>query len=525
MPSFKPKPTKKIIVNKKDAVTLDEKHKEFMSNFMIDESITIPRLKKYKKKLKKRLEKLLSKTSTKPGYNIRWSNDELNESGIIIDTDNLGDVDDTRIKPSLSSSSLINADCGDGDYSDIMYKMLDDNEDNDYYEENEHDIETDDTQTQNMNTIVHKLKSHEQQMRMKHVESCDDKIGCGQKLYLSFLEQKDMEKTNPVDSIMELKDDIEEVTKAIRTIKSGKKRYMLDNINHIFTYFDTKKQISNHSIQKSNKPTNDKVNMFFKISNNCSNTTNQAIVEQNMESKQNIVNKYLTNIDPSFLNIETYTYSIDVCSNCNKGEMILMDDDGILLCNKCFHSVQYLIDNEKPSYKETPKEVCFYAYKKINHFKEILSQFQGKETTKMPEEVIENIKHQVKKERIELSGLTYAKTKEILKKLGYNKYYEHITFIKQKLGIQPLTMSPELEETLCNLFIDIQSPYAKCVPDYRVNFLNYYYVLYKLCELLEEVKYLQYIPLLKDKDKLIEQDTIWCEMCKMLDWEFIATAT
>ena len=26
-----------------------------------------------------------------------------------------------------------------------------------------------------------------------------------------------------------------------------------------------------------------------------------------------IVNKYLTNVDPSFLNIETYTYSIEVC--------------------------------------------------------------------------------------------------------------------------------------------------------------------------------------------------------------------
>ena len=40
--------------------------------------------------------------------------------------------------------------------------------------------------------------------------------------------------------------------------------------------------------------------------------------------------------------------------------------------------MQYLIENEKPSYKEPPKEICFYAYKKINHFKEILAQFQGK---------------------------------------------------------------------------------------------------------------------------------------------------
>ena len=34
--------------------------------------------------------------------------------------------------------------------------------------------------------------------------------------------------------------------------------------------------------------------------------------------------------------------------------------------------MSYLIENDKPSYKEPPKEVCFYAYKKINHFKDFL---------------------------------------------------------------------------------------------------------------------------------------------------------
>ena len=44
--------------------------------------------------------------------------------------------------------------------------------------------------------------------------------------------------------------------------------------------------------------------------------------------------------------------------------------------------MKYLIENEKPSYKEPPKEVCFYAYKRINHLREILAQFQAKESIK-----------------------------------------------------------------------------------------------------------------------------------------------
>jgi len=151
-----------------------------------------------------------------------------------------------------------------------------------------------------------------------------------------------------------------------------------------------------------------------------------------------------------------------------------------------------------------------------------LSQFQAKESTDIPISVIEVIQQQIKKERIELSSLTNKKTKEILKKLGYNRYYEHIPFIKDKLGIKPPVMTPQLEDTLCNLFMDIQIPYSKYCPNDRVNFLNYYYTLYKLCELLGEMQYLEYFPMLKDQKK-IEQDEIWKKICNDLSWDFIPT--
>ena len=256
---------------------------------------------------------------------------------------------------------------------------------------------------------------------------------------------------------------------------------------------------------------------FFKIQhieNDNSGTENR---------NKNIVQKYLSNIDESFLDMNAFIRTTDICQSCYKGELIPLDDEGVLICNICAVSIPYLIENEKPSYKEPPKEVCFYAYKKINHFKEILAQFQGKETTQIPEDVVEQIQLQIKKERINLDQLTHYKTKEILKKLGFNKYYEHIAFIKNKLGMKPPVFSPELEEILCNLFMEIQSPYSKMCPDYRVNFLNYYYVLYKFCELLGEDQYLEDIPMLKDREKLIEQDETWKKMCIELDWEFMAT--
>ena len=333
-----------------------------------------------------------------------------------------------------------------------------------------------------------------------------------------------------IERVMELKDRIREINETIKDLKDKKNNYFLDNSKYIFEYFENKKNIDNAEITKDSN-----TNYSGTTANSSNTSKSQALFnffkiqcvepDQNgTENKnKNIVQKYLCNIDESFLDMNAFIRITDICQSCYKGELIPLDDEGVLICNECAVSVPYLIENEIPSYKEPPKEVCFYAYKKINHFKEILAQFQGKETTQIPDDVIEQIQQQIKKERIKLEQLTHYKTKEILKKLGFNKYYEHIAFIKNKLGIKPPVFSPELEETLCNLFMEIQSPYAKTCPDYRVNFLNYYYVLYKFCELLGEEQFLEDIPMLKDREKLIEQDETWKKMCVELDWEFIAT--
>lgn len=323
-----------------------------------------------------------------------------------------------------------------------------------------------------------------------------------------------------IEEIMELKDRIKEINETIKMTKHKKNEYFLDNSKYIFEYFENKKNIdaeNDRSVSKSQM-----LFSFFKMQNQSQNDTsgNNAISEN---TNKNIVQKYLSNVDEGFIDINSFVRPTDICEHCHKGELIPLEDEGVLICNMCAVNVPFLIENEKPSYKEPPKEVCFYAYKKINHFKEIISQFQGKETTQIPDDVIEQIQMQIKKERIQLEQLTHHKTKEILKKLGFNKYYEHIAFIKNKLGMKPPVFSQELEDTLYNLFMEIQSPYAKTCPDYRVNFLNYYYVLFKFCELLGETQYLHDIPLLKDREKLIEQDETWKKMCMELDWEFIAT--
>lgn len=323
-----------------------------------------------------------------------------------------------------------------------------------------------------------------------------------------------------IEEQLELSDRIKEINKLICELKKKKNNYYLNNSKYIFEYFENKKNIEN-SDENNIKPITTKNQLLFSIfkvqpnEQDC-NTTEEI-------NTKNLVQKYLSNIDESFIDMNLYLKNMDICSVCNIGEMTPLEDEGVLICNNCAVHIPYLIENEKPSYKEPPKEVCFYSYKKITHFKEIIAQFQGKETTQIPNDHIDIIEQQIKKERINMSELTYKKMKEILKKLELNKYYEHIAFIKNKLGIPPPVFSQELEETLYNLFMEILVPYAQVCPNTRVNFLNYHFVLYKLLELLGETQYLPNIPMLKDRVKLIEQDNLWRQICHINNWEAIPT--
>jgi len=249
-----------------------------------------------------------------------------------------------------------------------------------------------------------------------------------------------------------------------------------------------------------------------------------AAQTQNKEEtlgRDQLLDQYLQRMDPHYnrpshaLNDTSFQ-----CDGCGE-DMKVSVNDATISCPECgFHKL-ILMDSDKPSYKDPPREVSYYAYKRINHFNEWLAQFQAKESTEIPEEVFEAIQTQIKKERLQASSLNRTKIREILKKLKFNSYYEHVPHILSRLnGHTAPVMDRETEEKLRYLFKEIQPSFQKHCPADRSNFLSYSYVLYKLCELLELDGFLHCFPLLKNRDKLYAQDKIWEKICKDLQWEF-----
>jgi hypothetical protein len=327
-------------------------------------------------------------------------------------------------------------------------------------------------------------------------------------------------KSSQIDEYMETKDKIQQKKSQIKSLKSQEKEYFLENSKYIFDYFEQKKEIS----AGGGKQNVNVLNSFFKINAKTTESANPTSDKYNQSRKT--YQSYWKNVSNDYINIQDYIVSSDVCEYCKTGEMIPQDEEGILICNNstCGKFITYIVDSSKPTNKEPPNEVSYTAYIRLNHFKEILSQFQAKETTQIPDDVIQAIQDRIKKERIKnYSEINYDKMREILRKLGLNKYFEHIQYINSMFGIKPPIMNEELHETLCVLFIEIQKPWAMHCPANRRNFFNYTYTLYQLCVLLNQTQYLPYIPMMKDREKQLDQDMIWKKVCMELDWEFFPT--
>jgi len=243
--------------------------------------------------------------------------------------------------------------------------------------------------------------------------------------------------------------------------------------------------------------------------------------------RKDIYQKYLKEVeDENDIFEKKCEVDVEPCKNCGKAFTKVLDDQqSDIICTECGHTEYFL--SEELGFKEEQEieKNVVYSYKRENHFNEWISQFQAKESTSVPEDVIGQLRTEFRKMKIKnLDEITHEKVRALLKKLDKNKYYEHAPYIATILGgITPPTMDQPLEDKLRLMFHKIQAPFEKHKPPARKNFLSYSYVLYKMCELLGEDMYLPCFPLLKSKEKLYIQDQIWKKICDELEWEFIKT--
>lgn len=216
-----------------------------------------------------------------------------------------------------------------------------------------------------------------------------------------------------------------------------------------------------------------------------------------------------------------------ICDACNVPK-VYNPSESCIICPECGVTIPYVEMNQKNLTfdEQVNLEVsnnC--AYKRVNHFSEWVISLQARESTVIPEEVLDAIRLELKKARFTTCDhATPQRVKSYLKKLRLAKWYEHTMAICHALGTPAPRLSPALETKLKSMFQEIQAPFdkwVKVVAPKRRNFLSYSYVLHKFSQLLGEDDLLVYFPLLKSQEKLRAMDVIWQRICAELEWEYI----
>tara|TARA_B110000208_G_C11798290_1_gene440661 strand:+ start:3433 stop:4617 length:1185 start_codon:yes stop_codon:yes gene_type:complete len=385
------------------------------------------------------------------------------------------------------------------------------------------------TQQQKSNT-----KSTLSVYHQKHIKKLGNKIKKKQvkinqlgelKLKLAKLESKSEIEPKDLKKKMNIIDNIHKInTSLINNNTDNLDDYLLNSSHLLYSYYDNDHVNASHTYSENKKTVLD---FFLKKPNQTiESSTHNNFKKTKISSKKKIMNDYLSSVIKNHVpDINDLKVNTDICRNCNVSNDYNYSK-GIIICPSCGIQNRILVDNDTPSYKDPPREITYFAYKKINHANEFLSQFQAKESTDIDNDIFDKIKDEIKKETyLNIANISYTKVREILKKLELTKYYEHCNYITNRLTGKPApVLDAATEEKLRNMFKEVQGPWLKFCPNDRVNFFSYPYIFYKFFELLDMDEYLEYCRLLKSREKLQEHDQVWKQICKELKWQYIPTA-
>jgi hypothetical protein len=236
------------------------------------------------------------------------------------------------------------------------------------------------------------------------------------------------------------------------------------------------------------------------------------------------------------INNESKKINNNICVECKKIK-VLHQSKGILVCVGCNEMDKFKPVIDVVDYNESRIKKPKMPYEKESHFSVWMAHFQARETKFVTKEIMDNINLEIKKYNYteeEKKNISNNHLLKILKKLGYNKHYKNLPYIRTKItGVYPPSFTKDEEELLKKMFKIIEQPFYRNKPKKRKNFLSYSYILYKFCEKLKYdakknnnlEKYIRYkkytkqLILLKTKN-LREQDVIWKKICLEINWDY-----
>jgi predicted RNA-binding Zn-ribbon protein involved in translation (DUF1610 family) len=233
--------------------------------------------------------------------------------------------------------------------------------------------------------------------------------------------------------------------------------------------------------------------------------------------KRELINEY----DMKFLDKKNTMIlaETELCQDCNV-QLYLDASQADLICPECGLCKITLTIDLPVSYKDAQnyEYKSQFRYDKKSHLLDWLRRLTSSEKTFIPDDLLNEIKIEIKKDQItDYSILTTKQIKKYLKKIKKTEYYDNIiTIINRLNNLPPFKLSEQVEDRINIMFQQIREPFERFKPKSRKNFFSYPFILAKFFKILELDEFIPYLIMLKSEEKIREQDMIFEKIVKEL---------
>ena len=213
------------------------------------------------------------------------------------------------------------------------------------------------------------------------------------------------------------------------------------------------------------------------------------------------------------------------CRRCHMfNTFVLHTRTATQTCSNCGETVEYQ-DNDAQFMDavwrdtNTTKQQSF-SYKRSNHMLSWILRIQGKENSPITDDQLDRIRGEFDKMQLDHTDaqvVTIDRLRDVLKAVRLPKLYSHVHSMRHTLtGHAPPQMSETQEHAVMDMFKDVTRLYdivQKRGRIQRSNMLSYSIVLSKILEALGYDQFLASLRLLKHRERLVEQESIWKAIC------------
>jgi hypothetical protein len=116
----------------------------------------------------------------------------------------------------------------------------------------------------------------------------------------------------------------------------------------------------------------------------------------------------------------------------------------------------------------------------------------------------------------------FQRIRMAMRELGLQRFYNNVYYVMRHTFGHSLVEFRKINEArLLAMFLRIQEPFSRITRN-RTNMLSYQFLIKKFCQLLG-YRVAEYIPSLKSRANLQQQDYLWRQICDELGLPFYAS--